>query len=308
MKELKMQEHKTNGTLITFCGLDGCGKSSMIQKLSEWITCHYRKNIRITKQPSNFIRQSDIFRTFMDKPDNDAYEYRSLSLLAAGDRLQHSRKVILPELEEGKCVISDRYFYSCIANLLARGYTKDQWIYEIAGMMIKPDIAFFLDVPVNMAVSRVRARASEKDRYIDMDLQYWLREEYLNIAEMNGGIIIDSSQSEEETFELVINSLRDKFKIEEPIKYPSIKSDSVLFDKWYSDFKPYLIKPISSSLDTRTGPGDEYSFNTTIGGRSVYTIVEEHGKGIEKWGLLESGEGWIRLEFTNKIKENEIFV
>jgi dTMP kinase len=110
-------------------------------------------------------------------------------------------------LQEGKCTISDRYIYSCVANLRARGYTDDFWIYEVVQFIVKPDIAFFLDVPVETAVSRVRSRESEKDRYIDMDLQYKLRDEYIKIAKENGGIIISSTEPEELTFLKVKNCL-----------------------------------------------------------------------------------------------------
>ena len=59
-----------------------------------------------------------------------------------------------------------------LANLCARGYERDRWIYEIAKQSIPaPDLAFFLDVPVETAVARVRQRPEEKDRYIDMELQ-----------------------------------------------------------------------------------------------------------------------------------------
>lgn len=94
----------------------------------------------------------------------DAYDYRSLSLLAASDRLQHVNKVIEPQMAQGKVVISDRYFYSCLANLRALGFENDQWIYEIAESVVKPDVAFFFDVPVETAVKRVRSRIEEKDR------------------------------------------------------------------------------------------------------------------------------------------------
>ena len=213
MQRLNMQKHNTDGMLITFCGLDGCGKTTIIHMLSELIEEQYGKRIFLTRQPSTFIRQSDIFRAFMDKPGQEEYEYRSLSLMAAGDRIQHSRKVILPELQKGSYVISDRYIYSCIANLRARGYTKDKWIYEVINTIIEPDIAFFLDVPVETAITRVRRRADEKGRYIDMEFQCRLREEYLNLANKNKGIIIDSSGDEEETFEAVKEALYKKYEV-----------------------------------------------------------------------------------------------
>lgn len=201
MKKLKMRPNETSGLLITFCGLDGCGKTTMINRLTADL--QKKHNVFLTKQPTDFVRNSDIFRTYMDYPDHNAYDYRSLSLLAASDRVQHSNRVIEPEMKAGKVVISDRYFYSCLANLHARGFEKDNWIYEIAESIVKPDIAFFFDVPVETAVKRVRSRAAEKDRYIDMELQYRLREEYIRICKENGGVLISTEEPEEQCFSVI---------------------------------------------------------------------------------------------------------
>ncbi len=201
MKSLKMQPNRAQGYLFTFCGLDGCGKTTMLTKLKDYLEKEH--DIFLTKQPTDGVRQSDIFRTYMDQPDHNAYDYRSLSLLAASDRVQHSNKVICPQLEAGKVVLSDRYFYSCLANLRARGFTKDQWIYEIAGSVVRPDIAFFFDVPVSVAVERVRAREAEKDRYIDMKLQYKLRDEYRAICKVNGGVLISTEQPLEDCWAII---------------------------------------------------------------------------------------------------------
>ena len=80
--------------------------------------------------------------------------------------------------------------------------------YEIAESVIKPDIAFFFDVPVEEAVARVRRRPEERDRYIDMDLQYKLRKEYVDICYTNGGILISTMQSEDECYEIVRNAVK----------------------------------------------------------------------------------------------------
>ena len=210
--KLKMYAHGQPGLLIAVCGLDGCGKSTQIELLktrlqSEGLT------VRLTKQPTAAVRQSDIFRTYMDKPDHAAFNYRSLSLLCASDRLQHCGHVILPALETGGVVLSDRYYYSCLANLRARGYTQDRWIYEIARFVPKPDLAVFLDVPVDLAVERVRAREAERDRYIDMALQHRLRKEYVKIAEKNKALLLDSSKAPEETFAAILKAVNrlDKY-------------------------------------------------------------------------------------------------
>ena len=196
-----MRENRAPGFLITFCGLDGCGKTTMMERLTNDLKKDF--DVFTTKQPTSNVRRSDIFRTYMDCPNHDAFDYRSLSLLAASDRVQHVSKVIAPALESGRIVLSDRYFYSCLANLRARGFKTDKWIYEIAEYIIKPDIAFFFDVPVETAVERVRSRPAEKERYIDMELQYRLRDEYIDICNSNGGILISTLQKEDECYSIV---------------------------------------------------------------------------------------------------------
>ena len=85
----------------------------------------------------------------------------------------------------------------------ARGFQRDKWIYEIAESVTKPDAAFFFDVPVGLAVKRVRSRAAEKNRYIDMELQYKLRKEYVEICKANDGILISTQAPEEQCYSIV---------------------------------------------------------------------------------------------------------
>lgn len=212
MKKLKMRPNQTKGYLFTFCGLDGCGKTTMLTMLKEELEKDH--NVFLTKQPTNAVRESEIFRTYMDNPDHTAFDYRSLSLLAASDRLQHGSKVIEEQMAEGKIVISDRYFYSCLANLRARGFEKDKWIYEIARSIVKPDVAFFFDVPVDVAVKRVRDRDEEKDRYIDMELQYRLRDEYLAICKANNGVLISTEMPIEDCYAIVKKEVERMMKNE----------------------------------------------------------------------------------------------
>ena len=211
MKRLNMKPHGQPGILITMCGLDGCGKTTMLTKLLEYFS---KRELFVTKQPTDFVRKSDIFRTYMDSPDHSMYDYRSLSLMAASDRLQHVHKTIYPNLKQGKVVISDRYFYSCLANLRARGYTSDKWIYEISKSVFKPDFAFFFDVPVDIAICRVRQRPSERNRYIDYNLEQSLRKEYIEICKKNGGILISTEGSEEESYEKMIRIIERKLNNE----------------------------------------------------------------------------------------------
>lgn len=208
---LFFRRNEFTGKLITFCGLDGCGKSTMIKMLSDELA-QEGYEVLVTKQPTDMMRKTDIFRTFMDNPDHSNYEYRSLSLMAAADRIQHVNHVILPALKAGKIVICDRYFFSCLANLRARGYKDDSWIYDISRSIIKPDLAFFLDVTPAVALMRVRSRPEEKDRFVDVDLQYQLHDEYRDIAMLNHGILLSSDDKSENTYENIISLVRGKLK------------------------------------------------------------------------------------------------
>lgn len=212
MDHLHMYEHGTPGLLITFCGLDGCGKTTMIRRLTAFLQ-HAGIEPLLTKQPTNAVRQSEIFRTYMDSPEHAQYEYRGLSLLAASDRVQHANKLILPALRQKKIVISDRYFYSCVANLRARGYEKDRWINEISAYIPKPDIAFFLDTPVSAAVARVRRRPEEKNRYIDIPLQYKLHSEYRALCAEAKGVLLSTMEPEDDTFDMILRALQNCLRL-----------------------------------------------------------------------------------------------
>lgn len=63
MRKLNMRNNETKGLLITFCGLDGCGKTTMINRLVTDLRNEHA--LFLTKQPTDFVRKSDIFRTYI---------------------------------------------------------------------------------------------------------------------------------------------------------------------------------------------------------------------------------------------------
>ncbi len=67
-------------------------------------------------------------------------------------------------------------------------------------------------------------------------------------------------------------------------------------------FVPYKVKVTANALRIRSGAGTNYSIVSTIKDKGVYTIINEvDGKGATKWGLLESKEGYISLDYCKKI-------
>ena len=71
--KLEMLNNEFEGKLITFCGLDGCGKTTQIRRLVKWLEDNGYK-VYLTKQPTDFVRESEIFRTYMDSPEHDDYD------------------------------------------------------------------------------------------------------------------------------------------------------------------------------------------------------------------------------------------
>ena len=66
MRKLDMRENKTRGFLITVCGLDGCGKTTMLNRIFSDLKSD--NELFLTKQPTNYLRESKIFRNYMDSP------------------------------------------------------------------------------------------------------------------------------------------------------------------------------------------------------------------------------------------------
>lgn len=152
-----MIHEKTAGVLITFEGIDGSGKSSAARFLYERI-----RQVRpavLTKEPGGtelgkHLRTLLQLRTF-------AVCSEAEFLLFAADRAQHWREKVLPALQEGSVVISDRMADSSLAY---QGYgrgidhamieTVNRW--AMCGM--KPDLTIYLKIDYASAMSRLTNR------------------------------------------------------------------------------------------------------------------------------------------------------
>ena len=123
--------------------------------------------------------------------------------MTMSDRVQHGFEVIEPALRSGKAVLCDRYIYTSLANMLARGYRKEKWFYEAAKHILKPDYVFLAYVPWEQAVVRIKSRPAEKDRYLDEALLRKVSEEFVKMSEREKFIVLDTSGDEEKAFAVV---------------------------------------------------------------------------------------------------------
>lgn len=206
--KLHFSDEKFPGILISFCGIDGSGKTTQIEMLTSWLE-QKRYMVTNTFQPTKTVRELALFRQFVDSDKHEGLEYRSLSLITVSDRLQHSRQFILPKLMNSEIVITDRYFFSALANLWARGYKNDKWIFEIASFIPKPDIAFFMDTNFDTSLKRVRSRPNEKEKFIDIEFDKKLYENMMQIGKDSDGVFLKGENAIDEIHKTVILYISD---------------------------------------------------------------------------------------------------
>lgn len=179
------------GKFITFEGGDGCGKSTQVKLLAEYLKS---KNITpvLTKEPGS-TDEGKIIRELLVCGDKDKFDAITEALLYYADRRCNLTKVVWPELEKGNWVISDRYADSTEAYQYY-GYNKRVNIdvlhnlYNIVAGDFKPDLTIILDINPEVGMRRSFAKASKMDikelRFESRDIEFHnnLRQGFLEIA------------------------------------------------------------------------------------------------------------------------------
>ena len=201
---------------ITLEGIEGSGKTSSIKSITDLLD---RKRISyvVTREPGGSSIGSELRSILLDPKTEISSEVELLLMLA--DRKDHVEKVILPNLKTGNWVISDRFMDSSIA-YQGGGRKLDKKMIDSFSKNLNlpnPDLTLLFDVPVEISLSRVKARG-ELDRFEQekLDFHNRIREAYLELAEQNVNRIqiIDSSReielmlkSVEQIIEILINGL-----------------------------------------------------------------------------------------------------
>ena len=208
------------GKLITFEGIDGCGKSTQMRMLERYLT---ERGVAVvsTREPGGTELGRKIRSALLDGARGSVEPLAEL-LLYAADRAQHVRQVIMPALAEGKLVLSDRFYdATTVYQGYARGFDLQlvNQLNELATGGLKPDLTLLFDLDVEAGLERTCRRGSETgmteagpDRLDQEPVEFHerVRKAYLEIAarEPQRFRIIPSSGPREETFELMIEEVR----------------------------------------------------------------------------------------------------
>jgi dTMP kinase len=204
LRQFNKQEFR--GTLITFDGVDGSGKSTMIEMLEEKLKFDGKK-VTVTTQPTPEMRELSIFKTYIYQPDKrHLVDYQALQLFMLADRLQHVKEVIEPALKEGKYVISDRYIFTMLATMVARGHRAEPWLDDLLPHIPLPHVPFIMDVDLDTCVSRIKERKSFEDSFVEREHLRKSLNSYREVAShYKLNIISSSSLNVQEAFEEVLS-------------------------------------------------------------------------------------------------------
>lgn len=195
----------SKGLFITFEGADGCGKTTQINLLKDYLE-NKGKEVLLTREPGGKGLGEKVREILLNY--DGVVSDRCESFLFLADRAQNVDVIVKPALEEGKIVLCDRHTDSTVAYQgYGRGLNLDEihMLNNLATGGKKPDITFVFDVDIETSMKRV---GNEKDRMESAGKEFFnkVRNGYLEIAksEPERVKVIDSTKSIEEVHQDVV--------------------------------------------------------------------------------------------------------
>ena len=193
------------GLFITFEGADGCGKTTQLKLLAEYLS-NKGLEVIITREPGAKGLGEKV-REILLNYDGEVSD-RCESFLFLADRAQHIDMIINPSIAQGKIVLCDRHTDSSVAY---QGYGRGLSIERINilnNLAVNgryPDLTLVFDVDIETSMARV---GDEKDRMESAGMEFFnrVRNGYLEIAkqEPNRVKVLDARKSIEEVHKNVI--------------------------------------------------------------------------------------------------------
>ena len=164
------------GKLIAVEGLDGSGKSTQIYLVKRWLELEGYKVFFTEWNSSELVKD-----TTKRGKKNKSLTPTTFSLLHATDFASRLYHEILPPLKAGMLVLADRYMYTAFARDVVRGVSPE-WVRKLYSFAIKPDMAFYFKVPIEVALSRLLGGTRGQFKYyeagMDMNLSQDVTESF----------------------------------------------------------------------------------------------------------------------------------
>ena len=213
-----MKQYGIPGKLIVVEGIDGSGKSTQLRLLEKWLRFHGME-VFLTEWNS-----SALVKSITSKGKKKAnLTPTTFSLLHATDFADRFERNIMPLLRAGYFVLADRYIYTAYSRDVTRG-CNPAWVSKVYDFALKPDIAFYFRVPIDVSMERILAGRPKLKYYeagMDMDLSKDIYEsyrifqsriihQYEMMREREGFAIIDATLGIKEQQNIMRNIVRER--------------------------------------------------------------------------------------------------
>ncbi len=200
-----MGKYDLKPLLICIEGLDKSGKTTQARLLVEELKRRGFRSVYTSEPTSGEIGQL-LRETVLRRRRRIPAVVEAV--LFAADRLYHVEREIKPFLRRGFIVVSDRYLYSSLAYQGAAGLDL-QWIRRINRFSPKPDIAIYLDVPLEILASRMDSEGSVME---NIENQVRVRDVYMRIVEDGELILVDGKGSIKDTSNKILSLVLERIE------------------------------------------------------------------------------------------------
>ncbi|MDR2396348.1 MAG: dTMP kinase [Puniceicoccales bacterium] len=179
---------KEKGIFITFEGCEGCGKTTQIGLLAEYLQ-RASRSVVVTREPGGTAIGEMVRHLLIESSGADNMFPETELLLFAASRAQLVREVIFPSLKEGKVILCDRFLdsttvYQGVARRLASEPVRAINTFAVGELM--PDLTIVIDISADESLLRVQRRTKGKyDRMEKESIDFYrkVREGYLCLAQ-----------------------------------------------------------------------------------------------------------------------------